>query len=1042
MTYQATILADAPSFYWRLGDGYTGSNVVRDASGNGNHGTLGGPTNASNSGVVGLLAGASGATGDGDGALGVNGAHVLVTPTTPASLSGSYTVALLVPNGVTGPVFGTRGPNDTTFDIQLGANGAGSQIHCDIGNGASWLTTAANASFTWPATSWWHIAVAVTPTGWTIYVNGVSKASGSFSGTPLLYDANHHVYLGWDGFASDAHATPPSGSALAGLDELSVFPSALSATTISDLAGRVGNAAGATSYASGVLAQSPTLYLRLGPGTGVKTVADASGNGRDGIPLGGWTSAAGLLVGDTDSAETSDGSSAYLISQTAYANSDFQSSVIEGWLKTTTAGVLFEAVGSQNIGRPGTYGPLVLLGTDGKLTVEVAGAGSTRYSATSTAAYNDGARHHVAARCVGGATYELYVDGALVASVSSIAFTMATASYWRVGMGATATYPVGFGGDIGSLAAILDEIAFYPGTSLSASQIAAHHTAGLTQTLTPTAWTAQAAGAATLSQSVLNLLTPVTDATDATDATASAGGAATLTYGLVLTPDTSPAFGAQGHATASGSALLTQSLPLPPPGGYAVTIGGAQVSVLAGTLDLTNEIGQRSTARFTCRSAAGVRYDQGTAVSISDGAGTLIYAGFVDTDQATKPGFAPLLEHQIACVDNHYLADKRLAYSGYLGQSAGAVVRSLWGLYLQAEGVTLGSIAEGPTIAEKVWSGEPVSSAMDWLAQVTGYWWEIDAHKRLTFSPYGASLAPWVLDGTQADQASVTVTYGNRQYRNRQFVDGGFDTIGPLTETFHGTGTARAFTLSYAVSSVKSIILNGVAQNLGVKGRDSGQPFYYAVGDAVIAQDAARPLLGSGDTLVVTYQGRYPVRALAQNAALITRQRALEGTGTGYVEVALNERNIHSLPAAFQIAQAQLAHFGQRMTTLVFQTRLVGLTQGMLLTVQLPVFGLDQQMLIRSVEIADSDGLNIWYTVTAIGSPYDVSWQTFFTNLMNQATGALSATDAANTGGADVLALLTQISVASQWTITFTSPVFTPPLCGDTTICGPALLIG
>jgi hypothetical protein len=474
---------------------------------------------------------------------------------------------------------------------------------------------------------------------------------------------------------------------------------------------------------------------------------------------------------------------------------------------------------------------------------------------------------------------------------------------------------------------------------------------------------------------------------------------------------------------------------------YTVTLAGQPVELIATTLDIQKQVGQRSSCTFECRSNTGVYWDQGTAVAITDPNGVLVYSGFVDTDQADKPGFANILHHQIACMDNHYLADRRLAFASFLSETAGSIVTSLLNMYLVPEGVTGSSatIAPGPAITEAVFNYEQVSSCLDKLAQQAGYWWQIDENRVLWFQPYGAILAPWILDGSQVNQDSnLSVTYGNRQYRNRQFAVGGKDKTALLSETRHGDGTTRAFTLSYPVSEMQSITLNGVGKTFDNKSKGTGAAYYYAVGDAVVAQDASQPVLQSSDSLVISYKGEYPVIALAQNDTLINDQKALEGIGTGYVESKYTDTKVHTLDAAFQIASALLAHYGARMTQLQFMTLEAGLQPGQLLTVNLPDFALNQQMLVQSVEITDDDGGNIWYQIVCVGSPYDVTWQTFWQNLTNQAEGT---TDALNLNDDSTLAILYQWTALLNWVATWSLTTYVCPICGPATKCGPTIKV-
>ncbi|MFY9586947.1 MAG: PA14 domain-containing protein [Actinomycetota bacterium] len=208
-TYKASVLADVPKGYWRLGEA-SGTSAI-DTSGAGNSGTyIGGPT----LGVAGMIG------GDTDTASTFVGAskYVAVTPGSPTSLSAPYTVETWVkPSTATGTlgIFGTRFGGDNSFDLKL-MNG--NKIHSDIGNGSSWITTAADANFSYAAGDRIHIVYVVTPDDYTIYANGAQVGSGDISGTPLLYNATHTIRIGNSTATEGFNGT---------IDEVAVYPVAL-----------------------------------------------------------------------------------------------------------------------------------------------------------------------------------------------------------------------------------------------------------------------------------------------------------------------------------------------------------------------------------------------------------------------------------------------------------------------------------------------------------------------------------------------------------------------------------------------------------------------------------------------------------------------------------------------------------------------------------------------------------------------------------------------------------------------------------------------
>lgn len=454
---------------------------------------------------------------------------------------------------------------------------------------------------------------------------------------------------------------------------------------------------------------------------------------------------------------------------------------------------------------------------------------------------------------------------------------------------------------------------------------------------------------------------------------------------------------------------------------YTVKIGGSTVNVYAGGMSVQNQLGQRSTGTLAVWANSGVYWQYGTAVQVYDERDTLLFSGFTSKDklskgQGARQGDGNPVNHAITLMDNCYKADKRRVFKSYLNTTAGAIVTDLYNTYLAPEGVTItsSSIASGPTIVMVVENGtKSVAEMLTWLATQAGYWWQIDANNVLWFQPYGGVPAPFILDLTQVDaEQTLTVEYGNDMYVNKQYAKGAFTEKGskksPLVEQFHGNGLTRSFTLSYAVSTLYQLLLNGsdITTSCLTKGQSGGQ-FYYASGDAVLAQDTAYTLLGTGDTLEVHYTGRIPVIASAQNPTLIANQKAREGGGTGLVESVYSNSKVKTLAAAFQIASSLLAHYGQDAVVAQFSTWQKGLAPGQMLTVNAPDFGLtNQQMLISSVTISDqNDQYNIYYDVTCVGSPVEMAqWQTFWQGLMNQSNDPSDFSDTSDTSLATVAA--------------------------------------
>src|SRR5216684_990447 len=199
----------------------------------------------------------------------------------------------------------------------------------------------------------------------------------------------------------------------------------------------------------------------------------------------------------------------------------------------------------------------------------------------------------------------------------------------------------------------------------------------------------------------------------------------------------------------------------PVSGTYTAQIGGNTVFVKQGTLGAQNTIGRSSQANFTVFDRLGATlFQQFQQVQIYDQNGILAFSGYLNPPKIQKPGFQPALETQITCIDQHWLALKRIVAKVYRNQTFGFIVQDLVTNILSQEGVTVGTIAAGPIVPFANFGYCTVSAALDALVAAASssgipYYWSIDQNKLLWFVPYTAIVGATV-DGTQVDSGRLS----------------------------------------------------------------------------------------------------------------------------------------------------------------------------------------------------------------------------------------------------------------------------------------------
>jgi signal peptidase I len=214
---------------------------------------------------------------------------------------------------------------------------------------------------------------------------------------------------------------------------------------------------------------SPVFSYGYNEGSGT-SVVDSSSAGRAGTLSAGVSRVAGAC-----------GSSPYVtlngtsgaVATNAPAVTAPTAFTVESWinLPANSAGGKIIGFGNQASGLSGSYDRQLWVSGTGLITFGTYNGGTKTVSTTKT--YRDGAWHHVAGTVTAAGVLTLYVDGAVVGTVSNAAGEPNT-GYWRVGYDNLAGWPnipassanYFFGGS-------LDDTAAY-NTALSAATIAQH----------------------------------------------------------------------------------------------------------------------------------------------------------------------------------------------------------------------------------------------------------------------------------------------------------------------------------------------------------------------------------------------------------------------------------------------------------------------------------------------------------------------------------------------------------------------------------------
>jgi len=446
---------------------------------------------------------------------------------------------------------------------------------------------------------------------------------------------------------------------------------------------------------------------------------------------------------------------------------------------------------------------------------------------------------------------------------------------------------------------------------------------------------------------------------------------------------------------------------------------GWSTGYLSGTLSIDERVEERSVCSFDVRDDSGTsHFLKGQQVWVRDWNHNVVFAGVIESvEEVLLPGTTALV-HSIEVTDWHYLADKRVIAEAWEDTLAGDIVKDIIADVLTYEGVTEGTIEDGPVISECIFVYISGTEALAELAEKAGFTWWIDCDKALHFRSHLANVAPWSLTGADAMEETITISRGNPEYRNRQYIMGGLAETDPQTEEFAGDGKTATFLLGYPVKSITSVKVNDVEKTVGVRGT-VGMDWYYSEQQVGLTQDSGDARLLVTDILEVVYIGFYDVIAAAEASSAVSDRAAIEGS-TGYVESVVVDGSIQTVVAAEELANAKLDHFAVIGYSLVFTTQREGLTPGQLLTATLPEHDINGDgLLITAVNTREEDSY-IYYDVESISGPVDDSWTAFFARMAG-AKGVIAIKKSAASSGL----LIQMLSFSKEWVEIDTNNIFT-----------------
>ncbi len=355
---------------------------------------------------------------------------------------------------------------------------------------------------------------------------------------------------------------------------------------------------------------------------------------------------------------------------------------------------------------------------------------------------------------------------------------------------------------------------------------------------------------------------------------------------------------------------------------FSLLIAGAPYSWKAGTLNIVETLGGRSTCEFSIDNPDGTITAPrvGQSVIVKDGAHT-IFAGSIETVEAVRypATFAGLW--RVSCVDHHRILDRRITgQRSWQSARAGEIVTDICTTYLGGEGVGVEFIQQGPVIERFEIDHATIAEALQRLAELANMIWYVDYGRQLRFFVPNSYACPFELEPDSRNFGNLVLRSTREQYANRIIAKIGQFVRDPQTARFDAQGRSgdgeepldwmkpdgarKRWAVTYPVHARPTVRVNGAERTVGSYG-DADSEFYWQTGSREIGQSDSSAALGVSDVLEITYIGLSSEVLTVEDAGEISRRAATEGH-TGIYEKLVDTSQEMTRSDARQYALAAL----------------------------------------------------------------------------------------------------------------------------------------
>lgn len=274
----------------------------------------------------------------------------------------------------------------------------------------------------------------------------------------------------------------------------------------------------------------------------------------------------------------------------------------------------------------------------------------------------------------------------------------------------------------------------------------------------------------------------------------------------------------------------------------------------------------------------------------------------------------------------------------YINKTPDYIIKNLLSTYFPT--ITTNYVQTGAPVIDYIkFNHKPGFDCFNQLAQIVGWDWYIDSDKDFHWFDASSNPASIVLSSTGANanivRGSATFKADGSQMVNKMTFYGGSYLSNPRTEQRAGDGQTQTFFTTYPIAAAPQVYVNNTQQSAGVDGVDTGDDWYYTLGDNYVKQaDGSTPLTTS-DVWKIVYQYNVPLIQQMQVDASIRKY--------GVFEQAKSDTSVTDRATARAIINGTLQEYAYPLVYGQMDTWESTLSSGQMVTVNAPDQGVVSQ---------------------------------------------------------------------------------------------------